>query len=265
MRGNHKNAPSVFLGNSVVSASTTIKQTPCIAGTWSSLSSLWVRSYLGPSCLVSLPNQNLCPDGVNAPRDMETAMKHFKTFTLIPRKTYARHSFTADAEETKITLQLSSTAFMNVKVLITPWKDLAGDMKWRRDPDPECKPRWRKGRCRHKLTRYYYDVKNKRCRPFTYSGCGGNYNNYATYEQCAQKCEPFGSPDYSKHPERNPETKPHTCNLPVDVGPCNASFPRFYYDAKTKSCKPFNFGGCNGNSNNFGTIEDCILECKNRG
>nr|XP_016851947.1 PREDICTED: carboxypeptidase inhibitor SmCI [Anolis carolinensis] len=150
-------------------------------------------------------------------------------------------------------------------VLITPWKDLAGDMKWRRDPDPECKPRWRKGRCRHKLTRYYYDVKNKRCRPFTYSGCGGNYNNYATYEQCAQKCEPFGSPDYSKHPERNPETKPHTCNLPVDVGPCNASFPRFYYDAKTKSCKPFNFGGCNGNSNNFGTIEDCILECKNRG
>nr|XP_060643601.1 tissue factor pathway inhibitor-like [Anolis sagrei ordinatus] len=149
--------------------------------------------------------------------------------------------------------------------LHAPWKDLAGDIKWHRDTSPLCKLRRKIGWCRNKLPRYYYDFKNKRCRPFMYSGCAGNDNNFVTHRQCAQQCEPFGNPDFSKYPEWNPETRPDTCHLPVDVGLCTASFPRFYYDAKTKSCKPFNFGGCNGNGNNFGTIEDCMRKCGNRG
>uniref|UniRef100_A0A8C6XCD3 BPTI/Kunitz inhibitor domain-containing protein n=1 Tax=Naja naja TaxID=35670 RepID=A0A8C6XCD3_NAJNA len=54
----------------------------------------------------------------------------------------------------------------------------------------------------------------------------------------------------------------YMCNQPLDVGPCKENFTRFYYDRTTKICKPFKFGGCNGNRNNFLNREDCMQECK---
>uniref|UniRef100_A0A8D2IR33 BPTI/Kunitz inhibitor domain-containing protein n=1 Tax=Varanus komodoensis TaxID=61221 RepID=A0A8D2IR33_VARKO len=42
------------------------------------------------------------------------------------------------------------------------------------------------------VTRYYFDSRNKRCRPFTYGGCGGNANNFPSYHTCARECEPLG-------------------------------------------------------------------------
>uniref|UniRef100_A0A8D2IVZ4 BPTI/Kunitz inhibitor domain-containing protein n=1 Tax=Varanus komodoensis TaxID=61221 RepID=A0A8D2IVZ4_VARKO len=53
-----------------------------------------------------------------------------------------------------------------------------------------------------------------------------------------------------------------TCEQPRDRGPCTESFPRFYYDAHSKNCSAFDFGSCNGNRNNFMTIEDlewCLM------
>ncbi|XP_042331691.1 actinia tenebrosa protease inhibitors-like [Sceloporus undulatus] len=149
--------------------------------------------------------------------------------------------------------------------LRTSWLNLAGDAQWKRDTAPKCRLRRRIGWCRSKLPRYYYDYKNQRCRPFIYSGCRGNENNFASYRECAVACEPFGNIDYSKLPQWNPETMRDTCELPIDVGPCSANFLRFYYDAKTKTCKPFSFGGCNGNNNNFVTLQDCIRECRRPG
>uniref|UniRef100_A0A8D2KQQ7 BPTI/Kunitz inhibitor domain-containing protein n=1 Tax=Varanus komodoensis TaxID=61221 RepID=A0A8D2KQQ7_VARKO len=91
---------------------------------------------------------------------------------------------------------------------------------------------------------------NKRCRPFTYGGCGGNANNFPSYHTCARECEPLGK-----------ESDLATCEQPRDRGPCTESFPRFYYDAHSKNCSAFDFGSCNGNRNNFMTIEECIREC----
>ncbi|KAG8141468.1 hypothetical protein E2320_007089, partial [Naja naja] len=93
-----------------------------------------------------------------------------------------------------------------------------------------CKLWARKGKCKGKIPRYYYDAFNKRCRLFTYGGCG--------------------------------EAMLDTCDQPLDVGPCKENFTRFYYDRTTKICKPFKFGGCNGNRNNFLNREDCLQECK---
>uniref|UniRef100_A0A8C5WZ19 BPTI/Kunitz inhibitor domain-containing protein n=1 Tax=Laticauda laticaudata TaxID=8630 RepID=A0A8C5WZ19_LATLA len=53
-----------------------------------------------------------------------------------------------------------------------------------------CKLWARKGKCKGKIPRYYYDAFNKRCRLFTYSGCGGNANNFQTFDQCNKECKP---------------------------------------------------------------------------
>ncbi|XP_049527493.1 actinia tenebrosa protease inhibitors-like [Dermacentor silvarum] len=51
------------------------------------------------------------------------------------------------------------------------------------------------------------------------------------------------------------------CRLPVDDGICKALIPRFYFNAETGKCTSFFYGGCEGNENNFETIEECEKTC----
>ncbi|KAK8775050.1 hypothetical protein V5799_010417, partial [Amblyomma americanum] len=51
------------------------------------------------------------------------------------------------------------------------------------------------------------------------------------------------------------------CREPKYPGPCKGYFPRYYYDNTTKTCKQFIYGGCQGNGNNFGTLEECKNRC----
>ena len=44
------------------------------------------------------------------------------------------------------------------------------------------------GPCRRENTRYYYDVTTGQCVEFTYSGCGGNRNNFRSQEACVRAC-----------------------------------------------------------------------------
>jgi len=54
------------------------------------------------------------------------------------------------------------------------------------------------------------------------------------------------------------------CRLPKDVGPCKAAMLRYFYNADTGSCEQFTYGGCQGNANNFETIEACREACKGK-
>ncbi len=51
------------------------------------------------------------------------------------------------------------------------------------------------------------------------------------------------------------------CTDPFVVGPCRASFSRWYYDPLKKKCHRFTYGGCNGNENNFETSDKCMDDC----
>lgn len=53
----------------------------------------------------------------------------------------------------------------------------------------------------------------------------------------------------------------NTCTKPVDSGPCKANIERWHYDASKGMCVKFVYGGCLGNSNNFGCFQDCESNC----
>lgn len=52
------------------------------------------------------------------------------------------------------------------------------------------------------------------------------------------------------------------CRQPKKVGSCRAAFPRFYYDPVSGRCKSFLYGGCEANSNNFQSEQDCNATCR---
>ncbi|KHJ46441.1 Kunitz/Bovine pancreatic trypsin inhibitor domain protein [Trichuris suis] len=47
------------------------------------------------------------------------------------------------------------------------------------------------GLCNDAITRWYYDHKVRRCKPFTYRGCSGNRNHFYSNESCQEHCERF--------------------------------------------------------------------------
>ncbi|KAH9520090.1 U-actitoxin-Avd3m [Bulinus truncatus] len=51
------------------------------------------------------------------------------------------------------------------------------------------------------------------------------------------------------------------CTLPAVVGPCKGMENRFFYNTATGACEHFFFGGCQGNSNNFFSVEECNTAC----
>jgi hypothetical protein len=49
--------------------------------------------------------------------------------------------------------------------------------------------------------------------------------------------------------------------LEPKVGDCRGYFERYFYNSSSKQCEKFIYGGCNGNENNFETIEKCLNKC----
>uniref|UniRef100_A0A1I7XKE8 BPTI/Kunitz inhibitor domain-containing protein n=1 Tax=Heterorhabditis bacteriophora TaxID=37862 RepID=A0A1I7XKE8_HETBA len=55
------------------------------------------------------------------------------------------------------------------------------------------------------------------------------------------------------------------CLMPKDFGPCNGNHTRYAYDKDARICKKFMFGGCQGNLNNFESLEKCTEICCDKG
>ena len=51
------------------------------------------------------------------------------------------------------------------------------------------------------------------------------------------------------------------CDLPPAKGPCRGRFNRFFYNATSKACDTFVYGGCQGNANRFRFYRQCEQLC----
>lgn len=81
-------------------------------------------------------------------------------------------------------------------------------------------------------------------------------------EAVCKKCIRLGlpSPEFCEEPGETP-----VCEQPREVGPCLAVIPRWHFDADAEQCLPFNYGGCQGNDNNFLTQAECESACDSCG
>ncbi|KAH6926582.1 hypothetical protein HPB50_019823 [Hyalomma asiaticum] len=104
------------------------------------------------------------------------------------------------------------------------------------------------GPCKGYFPMWWYNVLTSQCEEFVYGGCQGNDNKYPTKEECQKTCATVSMHNYA-------------CFAPPDQGPCRASIPRYYFDNSTGTCKEFTYGGCEGNPNNFDTVEECMASC----
>ncbi len=101
------------------------------------------------------------------------------------------------------------------------------------------------GPCRAAIAQWYHDPDSGQCEKFTYGGCAGNENRYATRRECEQACD----------------VDVDVCALPAENGPCRAYIPRWYNDPASGQCERFVYGGCGGNENNFRTQAECRDAC----
>jgi papilin len=135
------------------------------------------------------------------------------------------------------------------------------------------------GTCQDFVMNWYFDTASKRCHQFNYGGCGGNENRFQTEAECEGHCRKKEQPHLSPRPdenrtdERRPTEAPRetsrpqmgrqkeVCLLPYKQGSCSEHHTRFYYDRGYGICFRFPYSGCDGNENNFETLEECEEFC----
>ncbi|XP_037086588.1 papilin-like, partial [Pollicipes pollicipes] len=100
-------------------------------------------------------------------------------------------------------------------------------------------------------TKYYFSAADGRCRPFVSLGCERGRNMFFTMRECREACDASDTEGAGM------------CSLPSDPGPCTAFETRWYRDPASGTCETFQYGGCEGNSNNFLTRAECLERCQN--
>ncbi len=108
------------------------------------------------------------------------------------------------------------------------------------------------GSCRASFNRYAFN--GNECVQFTFGGCEGNENNFMTLADCQRGC--LGEASSMTSEQSTPE---QICAQPIEAGSCQADFSRYAFNGN--ECVTFSFGGCEGNENNFITLEDCQEMC----
>ncbi|CAJ0957152.1 unnamed protein product, partial [Mesorhabditis belari] len=147
------------------------------------------------------------------------------------------------------------------------------------------------------LQRWYWNVNQQCCLPFSYCGLKGTQNNFLSRTDCERTCYELDNPCAGGEPLLGQDNRPlqcpapdapvcgnvnwchiggnqqttvccpnrvngeDICQLPLVEGDGDFQLDRFYFDSTTRQCLPFVYKGRLGNQNNFLTQEACENLC----
>ncbi|KAI6241997.1 hypothetical protein M3Y99_00276400 [Aphelenchoides fujianensis] len=105
-----------------------------------------------------------------------------------------------------------------------------------------------RGTCYGQLLRFRYDLEQRACVSFNYSGCNGNANAFDSVEACDRACGAYRRQD--------------VCNAPPSTGQCQLRVAKWHYDPEQQQCRIFYWSGCGGNGNRFSSASECAALCQ---
>ncbi|KAM7540797.1 hypothetical protein Aperf_G00000044610 [Anoplocephala perfoliata] len=127
-----------------------------------------------------------------------------------------------------------------------------------RDRDSVCSLAQDAGPCRANIPRWAFDSSKGQCTEFSYGGCQGNANNFETKQLCEAVC---GAAVPKPWVNNNLDNIDPVCKMPPDPGPCSGRILHWTFDSSKGTCVQFLYGGCQGNANNFESLEVCKATC----
>ena len=233
------------------------------------------------------------------------AAASFPVGPTTPRPKPARNSLTAGVLERKICSKTNSPAFPDatkrvfellflVQIwLMNPHWLFAGLEKLISEADTSnpCMLPKATGTCRAFIPSFFFDTATGLCTSFTYTGCGGNANNFNSEDECDLKCNGLQGPvspppavaaDPGKeiailHWKLVPSTdarlplaaadeqltKAERCSLPPvsTSNSCLAFIPSWTFNSTSGQCEDFVYGGCGKTANLFDSENACNTAC----
>lgn len=84
-------------------------------------------------------------------------------------------------------------------------------------------------------------------------------------DECERRCvrDPNRAPSLNQRGGVPTVDSPQasSCAVRVDPGPCTEYYIQYYFDDRSNSCQPFQFGGCGGSANRYNSEEQCERVC----
>merc|ERR1719228_1386630 len=113
----------------------------------------------------------------------------------------------------------------------------------------KCTRTFSEGSGHSRIRKFYWDSMNHRCRTFYYRGSGGNENNFDSYLECRNECDPsYQTATDPKCAMSKPSQKRY--------GGCRQRMWYFYFE-RNHACYGFSWNGCQSEMNAFSSRAEC--------
>jgi len=107
---------------------------------------------------------------------------------------------------------------------------------------------------------YYFDTTTRKCQKMNYGGCKGNENRFGTEEECEDTCKEYmvNVGRSNSVPDTDFATK---CEQDKAPGKCRGFQKKYFHNKNAKKCQEFVYTGCQGNENNYDSLDECEATC----